>query len=70
MRYLHVAPTATRGWLDVRGSGPWVLLDALGRRVASLSPGRNDLRGIGVGVYFLYEREGGRECARKVILVR
>jgi DNA-binding beta-propeller fold protein YncE len=70
MRYLRVAPTTTRGWLDVRGSGPSVLLDALGRRVASLSPGRNDLRGFGTGVYFLYEQEGGRECARKVILTR
>jgi DNA-binding beta-propeller fold protein YncE len=70
LRHQHVAPTATCGWLDVRGNGSSVLLDALGRRVASLSPGRNDLRGIGVGVYFLYEREGGRECARKVILTR
>jgi YVTN family beta-propeller protein len=70
MRYLRVAPTATRGWLDVRGDGPSVLLDALGRRVASLSPGRNDLRKVGAGVYFLYQREGGRECVTKVILAR
>jgi len=70
VRRPRATATAMRGRFEVRGEGPSVLLDAQGRRVAILSPGRNDVPEMGAGVYFLCEQDGGSGCVTKVILAK
>jgi hypothetical protein len=82
-------PTIARGVLYTAGGDsptlratrvqpPPVLLDASGRRVTDLVPGRNDIRHLAPGVYFVREHTTGsrqplgRDASRvtKVVLVR
>jgi YVTN family beta-propeller protein len=60
-----VGATVVRGALDLPASGVMrqassVLLDAAGRRVAGLRPGRNDLSRLSPGVYFVREQHDSR----------
>jgi DNA-binding beta-propeller fold protein YncE len=67
-----VGATVVRGVLDLPASGvehqaSSVLLDAAGRRVAELRPGRNDVGRLSPGVYFV---RTAAEPVRRVVVVR
>ena len=59
-------PTVARGVVSLTGSAPAVLLDIAGRRVGDLVPGRNDIRHLSPGVYFV--ARDGRVVGRTVFL--
>ncbi len=66
-------PTALRWTLGLRGDQPAALLDITGRRIAVLRPGKNDIRQVAPGVYFV-RQEGPRgpgsqgPSVRKVVI--
>jgi hypothetical protein len=56
------------------GLSPFSLLDASGRKVMSLRPGANDVRGLAPGVYFVREEPQAAslkpQAIRKVVLTK
>ncbi|MEO0082475.1 MAG: hypothetical protein ABIL25_09345 [candidate division WOR-3 bacterium] len=56
-----------RNTIELKGTKSGVLLDATGRKVADLSPGRNELGHVAPGVYFITSTDGG-EVRQKVVL--
>ena len=71
-------PTVVRGVLNLPATAPsGLLVNALGRRVIELEPGRNDLRHLSPGVYFCHSgtasstpRREEASGVRKIILAR
>jgi hypothetical protein len=66
------AATVARGVYRLEaGAGPAHLLDGAGRQVMELAPGRNDVRHLGPGVYFV-RPAAGRDAAgvTKVVIQR
>jgi hypothetical protein len=55
--------------MRMREGGTAVLCDAAGRRLLDLKPGRNDLRSLAPGVYFV-RTAGGPGYASKVVVGR
>ena len=53
-------PTLVRGILPLSGESPAALLDITGRQVMELEPGRNDIRHVPPGVYFVRQKEANR----------
>ncbi len=61
--------TLVHATLRLPGNTPAVLLDATGRKVVDLAPGKNDVRQLGPGVYFIRpEDETGQPVTRKVVI--
>ncbi len=63
--------TFVRGMLRLPGKLDAVLLDITGRRVMDLQPGRNDIRHVAPGVYFVTgegSRGQGFEGSRKIVI--
>jgi len=70
-RAAAAGPTLVRGSLLLPLVGAGALLDVGGRVVAALQPGRNDVRSLPAGVYFLRARTGcGQPSPDRVILLR
>jgi hypothetical protein len=60
--------TVTSGAVLVPGTSPARLLDVSGSRVTELSPGRNDIRHLNPGVYYVVSVDD--ESGQKLLLVR
>jgi DNA-binding beta-propeller fold protein YncE len=61
------AASVIRGSLFLTGASRSELLDATGRCVARLQRGKNDLRALAPGVYFVRRAEPGADISRLVL---
>jgi hypothetical protein len=69
----NAGPTIVHGTLNVQSAtcnlqSAIVLLDASGRKVATLQPGANDVSRCGPGVYFVLQVSGTEAVARRVVI--
>jgi hypothetical protein len=69
------SPSIVRGvlLLPAKGEGQVAggeLLDAAGRKVASLHPGVNDVRSLAPGVYFVREAQAQAQAVRRIVISR
>jgi hypothetical protein len=67
LRARHSAASVIRGSLFLTGTSLSELLDATGRCVARLQRGKNDLRVLAPGVYFVRRAEPGAGISRVVL---
>ncbi len=76
-RAARIAPAATvvRGTLvmpacGIRGEASGILLDAAGRSLLSLAPGRNDVSRLAPGVYFIRPARPASGATRRVVVLQ
>jgi YVTN family beta-propeller protein len=74
MNKRNVTPALVRGVLPLAGKSRAALLDIAGRKAADLVPGKNDIRHLAPGVYFICEEPQASspkpKAIRKVVIAR